>query len=108
VHTSAIDISFREDERGFDVEGGYNIRYQMVKKRIDKARIKDSKERLVRPNTLAIVFQGDTVEKEIRNLLMEVATSGVLKPDFEFCTLEEIQGVSELRAARADIVLDED
>lgn len=108
VHTSTIDISFREDERRFDVEGGYNIRYQVVKKRIDKARIKNSKERLVRPNTLAIVFQGDMLETEIGDLLAEVAATGLLKPDFEFCTLEEIQGVSELRAVRADIVLDED
>src|SRR5690606_29165979 len=46
VHTSTIDISFRPDERRFDVEGGYNIRYQMVKKRIDKVRLKGSKERL--------------------------------------------------------------
>jgi hypothetical protein len=107
VHTSTIDISFREDERRFDVEGGYNIRYQMVKKRIDKVRIKNSKERLVRPNTLAIVFQGDTLEMEIGNLLTEVVASGLLKPDFEICTLEEIQGVSELQAVRADIVLNE-
>lgn len=107
VHTSTIDISFREDERRFDVEGGYNIRYQMVKKRIDKVRIKDTKERLVRPNTLAIVFQDDTLEHEIRNLLSEVADIGMLKPDFEFCMLEEIQGVSELRAVRANIVLNE-
>ncbi|WP_431214458.1 hypothetical protein ACQ86N_06430 [Puia sp. P3] len=32
VHSSSIDISFRKDERRFDVEGGYNIRYQVVKK----------------------------------------------------------------------------
>lgn len=107
IHASTIDISFREDERRFDVEGGYNIRYQMVKKRIDKVRLKDSRERLVRPGTLAIVFQGDTVENEIGDLLTEVAATGKLKPDFEFCTLEEVQGVSELRAARADIVLNE-
>src|SRR5690606_8980952 len=107
VHTSTIDISFREDERRFDVEGGYNIRYQMVKKRIDKARIKNSKERLVRHNTLAIVYQGDMLETEIGSLLAEVDATGLLKPDFEFCTLEEIQGVSELRAVRADIALNE-
>ena len=108
VHTSTIDISFREDERRFDVEGGYNIRYQMVKKRIDKVRIKDTNERLVRPNTLAIIFQGDTLEKEVRELLSEVAAIGMLEPEVEFCTLEEIQGVSELRAIRAEIVLNEE
>lgn len=107
VHTSTIDISFRPDERRFDVEGGYNIRYQMVKKRIDKVRLKGSKERLVRPHTLAIVFQGESWRKEIMGLLEEVAAMGMLKPDFEFCTLEEVQGVSELEAIRADIILEE-
>lgn len=107
VHGSAIDISFREDERRFDVDGGYNIRYQMVKKRIDKARIAGSRERLVRPNTLAIVFQGDSLEKEITAILEEVAAAGFLKQEVERCTLEEIQGVSEMRALRTDIMLDE-
>ena len=40
-------------------------------------------------------------------LLEEVAAMGMLKPDFEFCTLEEVQGVSELEAIRADIILEE-
>ncbi|WP_222597035.1 hypothetical protein [Chitinophaga pinensis] len=31
VHNHTIDISFRADERKFDVEGAYNIRYQMIK-----------------------------------------------------------------------------
>ena len=108
VHSNTIDISFREDERRFDVEGGYNIRYQMVKKRIDKVRIQGSNERLVRPDMLAIVFQGREVESEIIAILEEIVELGYLKPGFESCTLEEIQGVSEMRALRAKIVLDDE
>ncbi|MGO1244643.1 hypothetical protein [Sphingobacterium sp. JB170] len=107
VHGSPIDISFREDERRFDVEGGYNIRYQMVKKRIDKARIKTSGERLVSPNTIAIVFQGSVLEEEITKLLSQVAAEGYVKTDFSFSTLEEIKGVSDLRAVRAEVLLDQ-
>ncbi|SFS73099.1 GAF domain-containing protein [Sphingobacterium wenxiniae] len=107
VHALPIDISFREDERRFDVEGGYNIRYQMLKKRIDKAYIKDRGERLVKPNTLAIVFQGNTTEHEIASLLKEVAEEGFLKQEVESCTLEEIQGVSEIKALRVPIALED-
>ena len=39
VNASSIDITFRMDEKRFDVEGGYNIRYHIVKKRIDKVHV---------------------------------------------------------------------
>jgi hypothetical protein len=34
------------DEKRFDVDGTYNARYEVVKKRIDKANIKGTKERI--------------------------------------------------------------
>ena len=37
VHTSPLAIQFRMDEKQFDVDGAYNIRYEIIKKRIDKA-----------------------------------------------------------------------
>ncbi|MGF1925913.1 MAG: GAF domain-containing protein, partial [Bacteroidia bacterium] len=46
IHSNPIDISFRNDERRFDVEGAYNIRYEVVKKRIDKVMVKGTEERL--------------------------------------------------------------
>ena len=50
-----ISISFKTAERKFDVDGAYNIRYEIIKKRIDKVRIKDSTERLTQPGAIAIV-----------------------------------------------------
>ncbi len=49
IHNSPIAIRFREDEKQFDVDGAYNIRYEIVKKRIDKAKIKGTGERLTQP-----------------------------------------------------------
>jgi hypothetical protein len=40
IHSNPIDISFRKDERRFDTEGAYNLRYEIMKKRIDKALVK--------------------------------------------------------------------
>ena len=37
VHHAPLSIRFRFDEKRFDVDGAYNVRYEIVKKRIDKA-----------------------------------------------------------------------
>ena len=49
IHSQPIDIRFRKYEKRFDVEGAYNIRYHIVKKRIDKVTLRNSKERLTQP-----------------------------------------------------------
>src|SRR5947199_3376962 len=56
AHSLPISISFRTAERKFDVDGAYNIRYEIIKKRIDKVRLRNSNERLTQPGKLAIVF----------------------------------------------------
>jgi hypothetical protein len=56
IHSNPIDISFRNDERRFDVEGAYNIRYEVVKKRIDKVLIAGTVERLTQPGKIAMVY----------------------------------------------------
>ena len=40
AHSNPLAIRFRMDEKRFDVDGAYNIRYEILKKRIDKAYIK--------------------------------------------------------------------
>ncbi len=40
VHNSPLDIRFRMDEKRFDVDGTYNARYEVIKKRIDKEFVK--------------------------------------------------------------------
>lgn len=104
VHPEKISISFREDEKRFDVEGGYNIRYQIIKKRIDKALIENTKERLVQPETIAIVFSNEYIKEDIQKILEEIISSGLIEKDYEFLTLEELQGVSELRAIRVKVI----
>jgi len=56
VFSTPIAIRFRMDEKHFDVDGAYNIRYEIVKKRIDKVRIKETNERLTQPGKIAIVY----------------------------------------------------
>ena len=105
AHAGKIDISFRSDERKFDVEGAYNIRYQMVKKRIDKVRIKGTNERLTRPGTIAIVY---SLPADVEDYIACIATMqkrNLLQSDLQFYELEELQGVSGLQALRVGVTI---
>lgn len=106
AHPETIDISFREDEKRFDVEGPYNIRYEIIKKRIDKAFIKDRNERLTQPGKIAIVFYH---HKDIVDYLQHISfmqKRNLIESEIEELELEPLQGVNGLRAIRLKILPD--
>ena len=105
VHSNPIDICFRKDERRFDVEGAYNIRYEVIKKRIDKVLIKDTDERLTQPNQIAIVYSNDTEAEEFLAYIKEMQEKGQLKDEIEHHCLEELQGVTGLKAIRVSVII---
>jgi len=100
VHSNPIDISFRKDERRFDVEGGYNIRYQVVKKRVDKVHIKGGEERLTQPGKIAVIFFNEKEATEYLGYIRYLQEKGILEEDLEELELEDLQGVTGLRAFR--------
>lgn len=103
VHSSDIDISFRNDERRFDVEGSYNIRYHIVKKRIDKVHIKGTDERLTQPGKIALVYFSEEEAKEYMEYIGYLHEQGVLENNPEYLELEDLQGVSGLKAIRIGV-----
>ncbi|WP_158795406.1 GAF domain-containing protein [Pedobacter sp. L105] len=105
VYANLIDISFRIDEQRFDVEGGYNIRYQMVKKRIDKAHIKDSTERLTQPGKIAIVYFNSKEAQEYMGYIHQLQAAGLLTKLIEYIEVEELQGVEGLKALRVEVAV---
>lgn len=105
VYEKQIDVSFRIDEQRFDVEGSYNIRYQMVKKRIDKAHIKDTTERLTQPHKIAIVYFNSWEAKEYLGYIKTLQDLGLLNDDLEYLEIEELQGVEGLKALRVGVKL---
>ncbi|PWG81772.1 GAF domain-containing protein [Pararcticibacter amylolyticus] len=104
VHTTPIDISFRNDERRFDVEGAYNIRYEIIKKRIDKVSIKGSSERLTQPGKIALVYFNDREMEEYLQFISYLQEQGYLGKPIEFLELDELQGVSGLKAIRVSVL----
>lgn len=106
AHSNPIAISFRKDERRFDVEGAYNIRYEIMKKRIDKVRIRNTNERLTQPGKIAIVYSYVREAEEYSKYIEFLQNKGIILPDVETLDLEEVQGISGLKALRMSVNLD--
>jgi hypothetical protein len=103
AHSIPISISFRTSERKFDVDGAYNSRYEIIKKRIDKVRIKSTKERLTQPGKISIVYSLPKEAAEYEEYIEFLQTRQLLKPGIEKLELEELQGVIGLKALRVEI-----
>ena len=106
-HSQPLAILFRTEERKFDVDGAYNIRYEIVKKRIDKVRVRDTNERLTQPGKIAIVYSQAKDAEEYIGYIEFLQNKNLLKPGIEKFDLEELQGVSGLKALRVDINFDD-
>jgi len=104
VHDQPLSIRFRPDEKQFDVDGAYDIRYEIVKKRIDKAFIKNTGERLTQPGKIAIVYNQAKVEEEYRRYFEFLRSKHLITANIEELELEELQGAKGLRALRIEIV----
>jgi len=106
VYGNPLSIVFRLDEKRFDVDGAYNVRYEIIKKRIDKAYVKDRNERLTLPGKIAIVYSQAKDAVEYRGYLKYLKAKGLIKPEIEDLELEELQGASGLRALRVTLNYD--
>jgi hypothetical protein len=103
IHSNPININFRNDERRFDVEGAYNIRYEIVKKRIDKALVRATRERLTQPGKIALVYFNDNEAEEYLEYIHDLQQMGLLDDHLEHLELEELQGVTGLKALRIGV-----
>ena len=103
AHNTPIDIRFRGDERKFDVDGAANVRYEIMKKRIDKVHIKETGERLTQPGKIAIVYNQPKEADEFAEHIEFLQNQKLIKPGLERHDLEELQGVVGLKALRVDV-----
>lgn len=107
AHSQPLSICFRTEERKFDVDGTSNTRYEIVKKRIDKAHLKNSEERLTQPGKIAIVYSQSKEAAEYTEYIEFLQGQKLLKPHIETLELEEMQGVIGLKALRVDVNFDD-
>ena len=102
---SPVSIFFSPDERHFEVEGAYDIRHEIIKKRIDKALIKGSSERLTQPGKIAIVYSQRQEGAEYLEYIDYLQAAGYLQAETEEVELEDLQGAQGLMALRVPVDL---
>lgn len=101
--SSPISIRFRMDEKRFDVDGSYNARYEVVKKRIDKAYVKNSNERITQKEKITIVYSSSVEEKEYTKYIKYLQHKNMLEDEIEKLEVEDLQAVSGLKALRVKV-----
>ncbi len=104
VYNTPLSIRFRMDEKRFDVDGTYNARYEIIKKRLDKALIKSSKGRLTQPGMISIVYTQKKDELEYLRYIRFLRSKKYFTDKVELVELEGLQGVSGLKAIRAEVL----
>ena len=103
VYSTPISIRFRMDEKRFDVDGSYNARYEMIKKRIDKSLVKNSDERITQPGKISIIFSQDREREEYLKLIKILQNQNILEANIEELDVEDLQGINGLRALRVAV-----
>ena len=105
AYTTPLSIRFRMDEKQFDVDGAYNVRYEILKKRIDKAVIEGTNERLTVAGKVAIVYLQEKDKQEYLEYIDYLINEGYITSKVEDLTLGKLQGVQGLRALRISVLL---
>ena len=107
LQQTPLSVRFRLDEKRFDIDGAYNMRYEIIKKRIDKAMIKDRDERLTQPRKIAIVYSQPREAQEYWEYIDYLQALGYLSSEVETLELEDLEGAQGLKALRITVMLDE-
>ncbi len=107
LQQTPLSVRFRLDEKRFDIDGAYNMRYEIIKKRIDKAMIKDRDERLTQPRKIAIVYSQPREAQEYWEYIDYLRALGYLSGEVEMLELEDLEGAQGLKALRIAVALDD-
>lgn len=105
VYNNTLSIRFNMDEKQFDVDGAYNVRYEILKKRIDKAVIKGTNERLTLKGKVAIVWLQEKDRLEYLEYIDHLFKQGYITDEIEELELERLQGADGLKALRVTVVV---
>lgn len=108
VFNQPLSVSFRMDEKQFDVDGTYNARYEIVKKRVDKAYIKGTTERVTQKGKISIIYSQKQDEQEYLRYIKFLQSKHLLDTDIEVVELQDLQAVTGLKALRVSVLYHRD
>ncbi|MBE9108709.1 GAF domain-containing protein [Nodosilinea sp. LEGE 07298] len=104
VQAFTVDIVHDDtSERLFDVRGTRDTRYEIVKKRIDKACDAETGDRITQPGMLTVVYSTTEEWQEYERYLRYLHREGIVDSSIERGTVEPLQGVSGLKFARVRV-----
>ncbi len=99
-----INIHFRMDEKRFDVEGNNDIRYEVIKKRIDKAFSKNEPaQRIVQTGCITIVYLNEEDKTEYMQYIRFLQQENYICKEVEDIDIEDVQDITGLKAIRVKI-----
>lgn len=104
VFNASLSVRFRMDEKRFDVDGTYNARYEVVKKRVDKAYIKGTQQRITQAGKIAIVYSQKGDEQEYMGYVRFLQAKKYLGESVEIVELEDLQAVTGLKAILVEVL----
>ena len=104
VFNSSLSLRFRMDEKRFDVDGTYNARYEVVKKRVDKATVRGTSERITQPGKITIIYSQKSDEIEFLKYVEFLQNKRQLGEQVEILELDDLQGVTGLKAIRVNVL----
>ncbi|MCA9779683.1 MAG: GAF domain-containing protein, partial [Candidatus Eremiobacteraeota bacterium] len=108
AQSDPVGLRFSQEEKTFNVDGAYNTSYEIIKKRIDKAHIKGTDERLTQPGKIALVYSQTSEAEEYRLYIDYLQQQGYLQAGIETLDLEDLQGVYGLKALRVAVESSQD
>lgn len=103
AYCTPITLKFRHDEKRLEVDGSYNVRYEVLKKRIDKAVIAGTQERVTQPGFIAIMYTRDEEALLYEKHLGYLGKKNIIEPTWEKLVLDPLPGVEGLRALRVKV-----
>ncbi len=106
VQHATIALRFRTDEKRFDVDGPTGVRFEMLKKRLDKARVRRTDDRITQPGTVTVVYATDAEAAEYDRYADYLVAGGHVDPGPEVVDVEDLPGISGLKALRLRIRID--
>jgi len=105
VQDLTVDIIHDENtEKLFDVRGTRDIRYEIVKKRIDKAVDEEARTRITQPGMLTLVYSTEEEWTEYHQYLRYLAREGWVENEIQSGTVEPLQGITGLKFARVRVL----
>jgi hypothetical protein len=105
VQDATVDIFHDEKtERLFDVRGTRDTRYEIVKKRIDKALDERTQIRITQPGMLTIVYSTNEEWEEYQRYVRYLTREGWTEAEIEQGAVQPLQGVNGLKYARVRVL----